>query len=309
MKRFKNILLYADGATEPNQALERAVQLASQNNARLTVIDVIEEYKSSLQIQNRLGTNLNEALREYRRQALEEMIKPFDTGNLIDIKVSSGTPFVQVIHSVLWDHYDLLIKAARPPEGFSEKLFGSTDMHLMRKCPCPVWIENPDATHPYQRILAAVDPVDTESAYCARLVMDLATSLSQRESATLSVAHVWRALGESTLRSGRLRIPDDELEQYITQTLNHHQQALDELVGHYDLSSSDPDVYLLKGNPAAEINELCKELQTDLIVMGTVGRTGIPGFFIGNTAEEILQTTSASVLTVKPANFISPLVV
>jgi len=34
--------------------------------------------------------------------------------------------------------------------------------------------------------------------------------------------------------------------------------------------------------------------------MGTVGRTSINGFIIGNTAEDVLQTTRASVLAVKP---------
>jgi nucleotide-binding universal stress UspA family protein len=51
---------------------------------------------------------------------------------------------------------------------------------------------------------------------------------------------------------------------------------------------------------------MCEKLEIDLIVMGTVGRTGIPGFFIGNTAEEVLQTTTASILAVKPEGFISP---
>ena len=40
--------------------------------------------------------------------------------------------------------------------------------------------------------------------------------------------------------------------------------------------------------------------------MGTVGRTGIPGFFIGNTAEGILTQVNCSVLTVKPVGFESP---
>jgi universal stress protein E len=44
----------------------------------------------------------------------------------------------------------------------------------------------------------------------------------------------------------------------------------------------------------------------DLIVMGTVGRSGIPGFFIGNTAEEVLQCARASILSVKPPGFQSP---
>ncbi len=40
--------------------------------------------------------------------------------------------------------------------------------------------------------------------------------------------------------------------------------------------------------------------------MRTVGRIGIPGLLIGNTAEEVFQTTNCSVLAVKPEGFQSP---
>ena len=40
--------------------------------------------------------------------------------------------------------------------------------------------------------------------------------------------------------------------------------------------------------------------------MGTVGRTGIPGLFIGNTAETVLRQVHCSVLTVKPEGFETP---
>ncbi len=41
--------------------------------------------------------------------------------------------------------------------------------------------------------------------------------------------------------------------------------------------------------------------------MGTVCRTGIPGLIIGNTAERVLDSVKCSVLTVKPAGFVSPI--
>lgn len=41
--------------------------------------------------------------------------------------------------------------------------------------------------------------------------------------------------------------------------------------------------------------------------MGTVCRTGLSGFFIGNTAEKILDEVHCSVLTVKPDGFQSPI--
>lgn len=52
--------------------------------------------------------------------------------------------------------------------------------------------------------------------------------------------------------------------------------------------------------------QLIKDLGAELVVMGTVGRTGIPGFIIGNTAETILNQIECSVLAVKPAGFVTP---
>jgi nucleotide-binding universal stress UspA family protein len=47
-------------------------------------------------------------------------------------------------------------------------------------------------------------------------------------------------------------------------------------------------------------------LSADLVVMGTVARTGISGLIIGNTAEAILDQLMCSVLAVKPPGFTSP---
>ena len=54
------------------------------------------------------------------------------------------------------------------------------------------------------------------------------------------------------------------------------------------------------------IMDYAKKNKVDLIVMGTVARTGIAGFFIGNTAENVLNQVDCSVLTVKPDEFVTP---
>jgi len=55
------------------------------------------------------------------------------------------------------------------------------------------------------------------------------------------------------------------------------------------------------------ILELAQQVGADLIVMGTIARTGIPGFFTGNTAESILNQIVCSVLAIKPAGLITPI--
>ena len=79
------------------------------------------------------------------------------------------------------------------------------------------------------------------------------------------------------------------------------------------LNASDVDVdelscrvHLLNGEPDGLIPELSNKERVDLVVMGTLSRTGIPGLFIGNTAEKILQKINCSVLAVKPDGFKTP---
>jgi nucleotide-binding universal stress UspA family protein len=63
---------------------------------------------------------------------------------------------------------------------------------------------------------------------------------------------------------------------------------------------------MLKGEAGRLLPELAKRAEVDLIVMGTVCRTGVAGFIIGNTAENVSQQVDCSVLAVKPEGFVPP---
>ncbi len=308
MKRFKNILYYADHPDTQGGTLERAVALAKTNRARLTVMDVTAETEEAPEIERRFGIDLNAVLHEHRLEQLEALTAPHAGAEVaISTEVLTGTPFIEVIRAVQRHGYDLLMKPARLAGGFAERLFGSSDMHLLRKCPCPVWIDRSDGTPSYKNILAAVDPIGHTGEGLNRFIMDLASSLAERENARLHVVHVWRLVGESMLRSWRGQIPGAKLGSLLKVTERRHRDGLNGLLNDYNMAADDENVHLLKGGAAQIIATNAKELNIDLIVMGTVGRTGVSGLLIGNTAEDVLQTTQASVLTVKPEKFVSPI--
>ncbi|MFG0289007.1 MAG: universal stress protein, partial [Rhodopirellula sp. JB044] len=52
--------------------------------------------------------------------------------------------------------------------------------------------------------------------------------------------------------------------------------------------------------------DVADEVEADLMVMGTVCRTGIAGVLIGNTAETVLSDINCSLLALKPEGFQSP---
>jgi nucleotide-binding universal stress UspA family protein len=58
MRRFKNILYYADGAATQSASLNRAVALAQSNSAALTAMDVIAESDLASEVEQRFGLKL-----------------------------------------------------------------------------------------------------------------------------------------------------------------------------------------------------------------------------------------------------------
>jgi len=56
---------------------------------------------------------------------------------------------------------------------------------------------------------------------------------------------------------------------------------------------------LLEGDPAAVIAETAEETGADLVVMGTMGRSGLTRLVMGSVAEEVLRRSPCPVLTVR----------
>ena len=310
MKRFTNILYLADGEELLSSAFDRAMEISRANQAKLTVIDVLPEDPVSTEVENRLGLDLPDLFAANRRQALERQVEGYlGKDHSSRVMVLQGSSFIETIKTVLREHIDLVIKAARSPEGFGEKLLGSSDMHLLRKCPCPVWIYRPQPVSFFRQVLAAVDPLTEEGLDCARKVLSIAASIAERDGASLNVLHAWHLYGESTLRNGFSRVSITEITELLKQTEERHLGAVQRLIDEVKLDGIQPEVTLIKGDAAESIRQHSLQQHADLIVMGTVGRCGIPGFIIGNTAEEVLQTTTTSVLAVKPDTFVSPVTV
>jgi len=310
MKRFKNILLVAGGEGWKEAALKRAVTIAKNNKAKLKVVEVIEELRREMQMlitSTRLADLQEVAITEQSRQ-LERIIAPIkDEGVQVTAKVLIGTPFLEIIREVLRNKHDLVMKIAKGKGGPREILFGSTAMHLMRKCPCPVWVIKPTHRKKYGRIMAAVDPEPSDEVKKAlnTKIMELATSLARLGGSEFHVVHVWHVYFEQKL-TGRGGLSQSDVDRLARETGKMHKGWLNGLLDKYAPDIPKDRIHLHKGYAEIMIPALAKRKRIELIVMGTLWRTGIKGLFIGNTAEKVLQQVDCSVLTVKPDGFVTP---
>jgi len=313
MKRFKNILYLNEPTVDQASAVARAVSLAENNQAELTIVDVIPPSISS---PSEVIANAQRVdVESDHRKMLETLVHPFSQRMQIRIAVLMGKIYLEAIRAVLKNGYDLLIKPAENPT-WRNRLFGSDDLHLLRKCPCPVWLMKPPEKSNYNSIMAAVDfdlfvPQPAEHDL-NREILGLATSLAFSDFASLHIAHAWEALAERKLVS-RGGVASEGLTNYVATEQARHSNELYTLVEKlrgwigkeaYDFLS--PRVHLPEGPAKKVIAPLAVQLQTDLVVMGTVARTGIAGLIIGNTAEAILDQLTCSVLAIKPHGFKTP---
>jgi len=321
MNRFKNIL-YVMESTEDNQpALQRAVALAEHNQASLTVVDVIPRINAGIRMPEGgpISKDLQAALEKKHLDDLNELTAPFLKRKKITTKILVGTPFMEIIREVLRDKHDLIIKIPENQD-WIDRIFGSDDMHLLRKCPCPVWLIKPQAAKAYRRILAAVDVEDIDIAEemtardtLNREILQLAGSLALSDFADLHIVHAWNGIAESTLRGPFIHSSDEQVNDYLHDVYEDRKNNLDALVndvieklGSQTEDYLNPQQHLVKGWPREEIPVLANDIDADLVVMGTVGRTGIPGYLVGNTAEAILNQLQCSVLAIKPPGFETP---
>jgi nucleotide-binding universal stress UspA family protein len=133
------------------------------------------------------------------------------------------------------------------------------------------------------------------------------------EFAELHVVSAWDAIGEGLLRSALMHTPEDAVAAYVEHVRQRHAKGLDALMAELrERLGKDAEEFLqpktrrVKGAARREIPMLAQQLEVDLVVVGTVARTGIPGLIMGNTAETILDQLDGSVLAIKPPGFFTP---
>ena len=149
-----------------------------------------------------------------------------------------------------------------------------------------------------------------------RQILEMAISLALSEFAELHIVHAWEAIGESAMRGAFMHAPEEKIIVYVEQVRQQHQARFDSLIqevtnsmGQDAVNYHKPQAHLVKGLARKEIPALASQISCDLVVMGTVARTGIPGFIMGNTAETILNQIDCSVLAIKPPGFHTPVTI
>lgn len=308
MQQFHNILFVSYGIRDEMDGLKQALSLARNNKAQLKVLIVCPELPKSHQEYKKSYESFLKERIEKSIQATKSILTMNEIELEVDVEVDCGSvPVVRIIRHVLRNAHDLVIKEAEPKEG--GKGFEALDLALLRQCPCPVWLCRPIVSSREKiKVAVAIDPLHEEQVGrdLALRLLEISRSLADSCSGELTIISCWIYPYEDYLSdSVYIRVSKKELNKMIAESQAEHLLELETLIkeskieGRYKIEH-------VKGNPDQVIQQVIEEKKIDILVMGTVARTGIPGFIIGNTAESVVQQLSSSLLALKPNGFISP---
>jgi universal stress protein E len=312
MKEAQNILVGVDLShgdhlisTELTVAartvVDQAIELASKNGAHLTFFSAIDLPAHTLEYYEdedpnallELGDKADKVLHGLIEQAKASGVSQVFAGHAV------GKSWLELVKCVIRGNHDLLMAGTRDLGDLQTLIFGSTGLKLLRNCPCPVWISRSHVVSKTRNVLVADDLTPVGE----RLVR-LGAQIALAEGAELHVMHSLEHSWDAS-RVGA----DPRQEAFVLKTT---QKAEAKIQVHLDC----PDVHALPKPPHVRVRMGQAEKtilhaiiadEIDILVVATIGRSGIAGFLMGNTAERLLPQVTCSVIVVKPDDYKCPI--
>ncbi len=287
------LLIIADRIDERQVAISRGLELAGKLGLGAQVVGFAYENLNELSTETSLDkAALKKKLLAKRKAEVEAEVAKHKG----DVRTAVSVVWQKSIH--LWideqcarKEYTAVVKTGHRTETF---YYTSTDWHLLRECPAPVLIAAEKKWRATKPIVAAVDLSDDSRAH--RQLNDLVVSTAKRLAETLDCKlYVVNAL----------HIPAVLTELDLVDEYTHGKklkEALEPKVAKFAKAHNIPrsSIKLKQGPVDKVITSESARLKAQLLVMGTVGRRGVRGRLLGNTAEKVLSKLRTDVLAIKP---------
>lgn len=294
MSQLRRIVVGYTPTPDGELALRSALTFAEQSQSSLYLLHVVEPYP--VYVKMRFPTvpaqTLLEEVALKMRMQLMARIQQADFSHVkAEVDVHIGKPFVELI-TVCKEWKGDMIVVGSSSRG-EERFLGSTGERVLRKAPVPVCIVKRSFPAGPKTIL-----IPTDFSTCAKQAAHEALALVRGFGGRAVFLHVLdiQYIYPTTYGVEPVLIPPlkpEELEPDWEEFLQ-------------DLPLGGGLVWekqTREGRAAQTVADTAIEVGTDLIVIGTHGRTGLAHMFLGSVAEQVLRTAPCSVLTIRPDAF------
>lgn len=238
---------------------------------------------------------------QYRRAATQNLAETAERVRGRGITISTDLelgPAAPTILDLATKHgADLIVVGTHGLTGFRHLLLGSTAERIVQGAPIPVLIVHPGDVDKHRTFKTILVPTDF-SADSGLAIREARRVLHATEdSARLILLHAYHLPVEFTALGTVPVTP-----RLFADAAEQARQQLEEIAAPLRRDGLRVDTLAREGYPPSVIEEEAREAGVDLIAMGTHGRSGLRHFFLGSTAERVVQHAPCPVLTVRRAS-------
>jgi len=302
MEALRSILVLMEPALEQQAAFEAALPMARSFDARLHLLmtDYRDLHVSFYEPPAPGLVQFRESVQAAHRVTLERCVeRAASLGVTATFECIWGTPFHELaIERIKALKPGLVMKQSVHHGRVERTLFTGSDWHLIRDCPAPLLLVKDPARLAAPRILVCVDPqhLHDKPAALDHQLLGSASLLNERLGGEVHALHVFAlphpvaVIGDAYVAAAGM-VPDDA-------TLEAANKSLHELLAAHPAVREN--AHLRVGVPAQDIVSEALALDADIILMGAVSRRRLERWFIGNTAEAVLDRVPCNVWIEKP---------
>ena len=313
MAMYQNILVVIDPTTEEQKALKRAIDLASRMHTadpeqQINITAFFSIFDFSYEMTTILSSGERDSMRQMVIKEKQLWLDDIISATNSQIKVTSlvvwhNRPFEAIIRQVIENSHDLVIKGTHQHDKFKSVIFTPTDWHILRKCPCPVLLVKEHEWPQQGNILAALHVGSDEAEHLSlnNTITKQAKNIAQLITANVHLVNSY----PGTPVNIAIEIPEFDASEYNSAMQAHHKEAMSKHADSFDIPLAN--TYVEEGLPETVIEQVALTIDAELVILGTVGRTGISAALIGNTAEHVIDQLNCDVLALKPDGYVSPL--
>ena len=282
----KTLLLATDRSARCDRALDRAIQLARQWNARLIVLTVVEP--GWLTTERVRATPLPSWATQHDDPVQRTFLKLRRDANADDVQIEpravEGAKVGETVLKVAKDEgADFIITGVARNEAFGRTILGTTVDYLARHARVPVLVVRERVRQAYGNIVASTDfSPSSGQALCTAAV------LFPQARRTLFHAFEVAFLG----------LMDARQQAAIAQGKANAQAEADKFIAALP-TCAGTGVVIEHGDVVRLLFEFVRDHDADLIALGTHGRSALFDILIGSVAQRILETAATDVLLVR----------
>jgi len=284
MSIYKKILIAIDGSETSMHALREFLKFSKTENFSITVVSVIPAYEGDLA--SMWTDNITSSMKKACDVSLAEALKiAVEEGVPIETICEEGEIYERIIELADAENYDLIVMGKKGMSLIEKAFVGSVTSRVIGYSRQDVLVIPYGAKVSWKNILIATDgSLYGEAA--ARKAIEIAARYHS-EMKALSVVDV---TVEFMLRA-------NEVYESLVAKAKEFTNGIKEKASAAGVKA---ETLVRDGEVYKVIIDTAKEHQTDMIVMGSLGRTGIKRLLMGSTAERVLGHATFPVLIVKP---------